>query len=574
MKRQKLIALIMALVLVVGMLAGCSGKTDDSTPKSDTSTDTPNSGGKTQDTAVGTAAGSGEAAKADTEVTEDKKAELIASHTDENGKTFITTSITDDPGSMFPQGSGSSKPRQVVLDYVFEGMFQIQGTGGELVPQLAEGYEVLEDGYTYRITLKDYVYDSEGNHFTANDVKYVLDVVAREYNLAYANYLDAVNVQSEYVVDLVYNTKMYNYIVNSLIAQMWTQAAYEASPDQMTTTPVGTGPYVLTSWTSGAELVFEARDDYWETDKSKIVRNSYANVDKIISKVIKDSAQRVIALESGELDMCTGVSATDLAFFTDNENYNVFNALQDQVVSIFFNCSENSPLQDVNIRQAIAYAIDAEGVLNGVDQGNGVVCKTAFCHIFPDFDEKWNDEDYYGYDPDKATELLKEAGYDANNRLSIKIMFENNDRLANVATVIQGYLLNVNVDLEIFPCDGALFNTYKLDNTQSDLLMATCGSSTFGSSSLIGNLRSIAPDKTLIGIQEDTLWEKITIMAENAYEDWSYAHDLHYYVKDNCYLYCLYSPINFIVTSPVVTGLILNAKGMDSPNCCTFIWNE
>jgi hypothetical protein len=153
-------------------------------------------------------------------------------------------------------------------------------------------------------------------------------------------------------------------------------------------------------------------------------------------------------------------------------------------------------------------------------------------------------------------------------------MFENNDRLAAVAQVVQGYLMEIGVNIEIFPCDGALFATYRFDNTKADLLLFTAGSSTFGSSGLIGNLNAIAPDKTLIGIKDDVLMEKIGLMAENAYTDWSYAHDLHYYVKDNAYIYCLYQPVNFTVTTNVVTGFVLNQKGKDSPNCCTYIWNK
>ncbi len=564
MKLSKRLALFLAFIMLFSIMAGC-GKTPVSPVNSPVNSSSPSS----------QTVGSDKAAEVDvSNLDEAKIKELIASHTDANGKSFVSVAITDDPGSMLPQGSGSSKPRMVVLEGIFEGLFCIQGTGGELAPVLAEGYEILADGLTYRIKLKDYVYDSQGNHFTANDVYFAMEKVAREqYKVASTNYVKEVKVVDDYTVDIVFNSKMSNYIINTLIMFLFTQKSYEASTDGMITTPVGTGPYKLTKWVSGSEMVFEARDDYWEKDKSKIKRNSLYNVDKIIYKVIKDAAQRVIALEAKEVDICTGISATDLGNFNNNPDYNVFNSLQDQVVSLAFNSSENSKLQDVKIRQAIAYAIDKQGVVDGVDQGNGKVCYTAFCDIFPDFDKKWESEDYYNFNVEKAKTLLKEAGV-AEGSLKIKIMFENNDRLANVAQVIQGYLMNVGIELEIFPCDGALFNTYKLDNTKSDILMFSAGSSTYGSSSLIGNLNSRAADKTLIGIKEDVLWDKITKMAENAYTDWSYAHDLHYYVKDNCYLISLYAPINFTVTSKVVTGLVLNQKGMDSPNCSTYIWNK
>ncbi len=545
-------------------LAGCAGDDAGTTD-----------GGTTNEAATGevTADSSAHTLADISDLSEDDIKALIDSHTDADGNTFVTASITDDPGSMNPYGSGSSKPRMVVMEGIFEGLYCIQGTGGELKPVLADGdYQVSDDGLTYTIKLKDYVHDQNGNAFTADDVYFTLETVARtEYSNKNMNYVDKVEVLGDYEIAITFNTPALNRVISTLIAYLFTQKSYEASADGMITTPVGTGPYAMTDWVSGSTLDYLYTKDYWETDESKIVRNSYHNVDRIIYKVIKDAAQRVIGLESGELDMSTGVSATDLGNFEGNGDYNIFSSLQDQVVSIFFNSSENSPCQDIKVRQAIAYAIDAQGVIDGVDQGNGKMCKAGWCDIFPDFDPKWNEEDYYDYNIEKAKELLAEAGV---SNLKIKIMFENNDRLASVAQVVQGYLAEVGIELEIFPCDGALFNTYKLDNTQSDLLMATCGSSTFGSSSFVGNLRASGPDKSLIGITDEELVKKIDDMTVNAYTDWSYAHDLHYYVKDNCYLYVLYAPINFTVTSRVVTGFILNQKGMDSPNCCTYLWNK
>lgn len=498
--------------------------------------------------------------------------QLIASHTDKAGKTFVTVALEDDPGSMNPYGSGASKPRQVVLEGIFEEMLCIQGTGGELKPVLAESYTVSKDGLTYTIKLKNYVYDAKGNHFTANDVKFVLETVAKgEYKWASMNRVKAVDVLDPYTVQITFDSKNQKYIVDILIAYLFTEKSYKSSKDGMITTPVGTGPYALTSWTSGTEMIFETHGKYWEKNPAKIYRNSYANVDKIIYKVIKDSAQRVIALEAKTVDMCTGVAFTDLGSFKKADTYAIFKTLQDQVVSIAFNCSKNSPCRDLNVRKAIAYAIDNQGVMDGVDQGNGELCYTAFASIFPDYDKKWEKEDYYNYSPEKAKALLKGSAYDGRE---LTIMFENNDRLASVAQVIQAYLLEVGVKVKIFPCDGALFRTYRFDNTKADLLMFTAGSSTFGSSSLISNLNAVAPNTTLIGIKEDTLMQKMNLMGENAYIDWKYAHDLHYYVKDNVYIYSLYAPYNFTVTSRVVTNFILNQKGKDSPNCCTYIWNK
>jgi len=498
--------------------------------------------------------------------------QLIASHTDKAGKTFVTVALEDDPGSMNPYGSGASKPRQVVLEGLYEGMLSIQGTGGELKPVLADSYTVSKDGLTYTIKIKNYIYDSKGNQFTANDVKFVLETVAKgEYKWASMNRVKAVTVLDPYTVQIVFDSKNAKYIVDIMIAYMFTEKSYKSSKDGMITTPVGNGPYALASWTSGTEMIFETYGKYWEKNPAKIYRNSYANVDKIIYKVIKDSAQRVIALEAKTVDMCTGVAFTDLGAFKNADTYSIFKTLQDQVVSIAFNCSTNSPAQDLNVRKAIAYAIDNQGVLDGVDQGNGQLCYTAFASVFPDYDKKWESEDYYNYNPEKAKALLKGSAYKGQE---LTIMFENNDRLAAVAQVIQAYLSEVGVKVKIFPCDGALFRTYRFDNTKADLIMFTAGSSTFGSSSLIGNLNAVAANATLIGIKEDTLMKKMNTMGENAYSDWSFAHDLHYYIKDNVYIYSLYAPYNFTVTSRIVTNFILNQKGKDSPNCCSYIWNK
>jgi ABC-type transport system substrate-binding protein len=531
-------------------------------------------GGATQTNSKPADSGSaavGQGGSAQPALSKEEADKLIASHTDGKGKTFVSVALEDDPGSMNPYGSGASKPRQVILEGIYEGLLCIQGTGGEFKPVLAESYTVSPDGLTYTFKIKNYIYDSKGNQFTAKDVKFVLEKVARdEYKWASMNQVKSINVLDDYTVQVTFKTKNQKYIVDILIAYLFTEKSYKESPDKMITTPVGTGPYALASWTSGNEMVFETYGKYWEKDPSKIYRNSLANVDKIIYKIIKDSAQRVIALEAKNVDICTGVAFTDIKAF-QKKDYSIFKNLQDQVVSIAFNSSANSPCQDLNVRKAIAYAIDAKGVMDGVDQGNGIVCHTAFANIFPDYDKKWESEDYYSFNPQKAKDLLKGSKYDGRE---LTIMFEYNDRLASVAQVVQAYLLEAGIKVKIFPCDGALFRTYRFDNTKADLLMFTAGSSTFGSSSLIGNLNAVAANQTLIGIKEDVLMQKMNVMAENAYKDWSYAHDLHYYVKDNVYIYSLYAPYNFTVASRVVKDFVLNQKGKDSPNCSAYIWNK
>lgn len=95
-----------------------------------------------------------------------------------------------------------------------------------------------------------------------------------------------------------------------------TKAAYEASSDQMATTPVGTTAYVLTDYIPGSEYAFEKADSYWQSEDN-FTDYQYANVDRIEYYYIPEDSQLAIALESNTVDMVNGLSYTESQRFVD-----------------------------------------------------------------------------------------------------------------------------------------------------------------------------------------------------------------------------------------------------------------
>ena len=562
---KKLVAVILTAVMAVGLLAGC-GSQGGTSAETEAKQAVETTKGVVEEVVVEATSG---IAEVEVDIEQEELDKLIAEHTTDDGRTFVTFAIADDPGTMFPQGSGNIQARNVVMEGVFEGLFQYQGTGGEMKPVLAESYEMIDngEGWTFRVKLKDYVYDSEGNHFTANDVKFVLDDMVKEYNAYYGKKITGVTVIDEFTAEIAFNSYKANDYSTAITTYLYTQAAYEASPDKMITTPVGTGPYKLTEWTSGSTLTVEKRDDYWESDESKIVRNSYSNVDIINFKVIKDSAQQLIALEKGEIDACAQLPVIELDRFAESGDYNIFTNLADTVVTLGFNPDpSNSACSDINVRKAVCLGFDAQGVVDAVEYGKGEVTCCTFIDIFQDYDSKWESEEYFPYDVAAAKQALADAGY--ADGITLRLLYENSEKLNNVAQILQSYLSEIGITLELLPTESSLYTTYSRDFTQFDVTLATSGSSTFGSFGSINRM-----DDTFCQFVEG-LSDMTYNASKYAYSDWSYCSELHYEIKDNYYMYGIYAPLNYNVTTKIIKGFVLTQKGSLSPNCCEYIWND
>jgi peptide/nickel transport system substrate-binding protein len=173
--------------------------------------------------------------------------------------------------------------------------------------------------------------------------------------------------------------------------------------------PVGTGPFMFKSWTRGDKLVLTRFDGYWgkDSDKPTEFNGKGAHLDQLIFKPISDNAARLQALQTGEVNGYDLVEPQDIPTIQGDSNLQLLDRPPFNVAYVGFNLSIK-PTDDPKVREAIAYGLDRQGVVDSFYGGRAEVAKEF---MPPGLFGYADDVTEYTYDPDKAKQILQDAGY-------------------------------------------------------------------------------------------------------------------------------------------------------------------
>lgn len=483
----------------------------------------------------------------------------------------VRVGIDLDPGTLGPYESNNTGRKQTLYE-VYETLAMYQGRGGEIKGVLAKDwYE--ESDKVYIVELYDYIIDTNGNKITADDVIFSFDEGMQTYK-RYLKYIESIEKVDEYTVRITVNSDDIGTIEH-ILCQCWVvdQDSYTGSPDKMATEPIGTGPYKVVEHVEGSKVIMQAKEDYWQTDKSLRVDYQHQNVRTIEFIVIPEATQQAIALETGTVDIVNGMSYAEASRFMNNENYNVSTVTDHNTRVLYMNCNEASIMSDIRVRQAFLCAFDSQGLVDGALDGQGDVAYAYGNGAYPDIDPAWDDGDYYEYNPEKAKELLKEAGYE--NGCTVRLLIDTKEQHGKVATIMQSYLAQVGITLEILQYEETLVKTYNHDFTMFDVYFAYGGAPDYiviGWHSQLSD--SIYEDGlNYCGINDPTCQSLLeTALNKNTHNEQSMTA-LYNYMTDNAYVYGIYNPYTFAAANKT----IVTAKGTHDnwlmPGCCTYVWN-
>lgn len=277
---------------------------------------------------------------------------------------------------------------------------------GTLSPMLATEWEYDEALTTLTMDLRTDVTFSDGEKFTPEVVKANLEGfnAANGRQAAQTAALTSVTVVDEDTVDITLSTPdpAFEYYLSQAAGLMGSPEAL--GTDEIAAAPVGSGPYVMDAKASvvGSQYTFTARDDYWNKDLQKF--------DSIVFKVLTDVTARTNAIVSGQVD-ATLVDARSAAqvegagrTLSDNQvDWSGF-LLQDRDGKL------NPAIGELKVRQAINHALDRKSILKELQLGYGTVTNQVFGPESGAYVEELDET--YPYDPEKAKELLAEAGYE------------------------------------------------------------------------------------------------------------------------------------------------------------------
>ena len=454
----------LAAMLIVGSLAGCGSSSGASTSGSDTADASSTSGAA--------------------EASSDSSA---AASTSASASKNLTMVISSDVGELSPYG-GDSGGRHHTFKMLYDGLCTTSGfdaTVEELEGQIAKSWE-MPDSKTINVEIYDYVHDNQGNAIKASDVAFSYQAcIEAGTNDRVRSYIDNIEVTGDYTLIIHMASTAVGaakWVLTSvpIINQSWYENASDADK---TTNPATTGAYNLVGSVAGSHTTLQKNEDYWQTDESLRSFQDAQTFDTITMNVVTEPAMRVIALQNGEADFVQNVPSNEISSFVGDDGvtaldgwsaYPIWNG-RNQV--IMFNNDNSAFADNQTLRQAVLYGIDFEAVRRGYGytESSGSVCHDFAPDAAAGFNEEWTSEDYYGYDPDKAKELLTEAGYENGGGLTLRLLYQNSTSATAGLTVLQANLADLGITVELDPADQSLFNSYKYDDTKWDIIVDSKG---------------------------------------------------------------------------------------------------
>lgn len=370
---RKILSLLVAATLLVAVLCGCGdGKSETEEPTQGEDASAP---------------GASTGTRADTN-------EIVVG---------IAQDLDD---SLDPHMMTAAGTREVLFN-VFEGLVK-PDTDGNLIPAVAESYDISETGDEFTFTLREGVKFHDGSLVTVGDIVYSVSRAAGLDTgtalVAALSIISSVEAVDEKIV--VVRTSEPNI---ELIAYMASAQIIPEGNDPASS-PIGTGPFSFSSRIAQDSIVLERFDDYWG-DK--------AYLSKVTFRIIENSDSLVMALKSGAIDLCAHLTSSQADQLDD---FTILEGTMNLVQALYLN-NDAGPLSDVRVRQAISYAINPQEVMDFIAHGRGTAIGS---HMYPAFGKYFMEEltDYYAYDLDTAKRLLAEAGYE--NGLSLEITVPGN----------------------------------------------------------------------------------------------------------------------------------------------------
>ncbi len=407
---KKLVSALLAGVMCASLLTACGGS----------SSNTPDAGG---------AASSG-----------------AGTESSQGGSSMIHIGIKADLTSLNPHNHNDTISAYATR-HIYNNLVKLT-PDNTFVGNLAESWE-FKDDVTVEFTLKEGIKFHNGETLTAEDVKFSLERQKESPKVGHlVSMIDSVEVVDDTHFIIHMNTPS-NALISSLnhsgcaiFCKSYVEGL-DAEGKTLESAPMGCGPYKFEDWTPGASFTLVKFDDYFDPETA-------AKNDGLVFKVIPEESARTIALETGELDMVIALNTTDANRIRDNAELALDECDSTHVEYLALNV-QKAPLDNKLVRQALNYAIKKDDIVIAAIDGEGdpfhnYIGKAAIGY----YDTAVN----YEYNPQKAKELLAEAGYADGFTINCYLATEIR---ARIATIIQANLAEIGVTMNIEQMESSTF---------------------------------------------------------------------------------------------------------------------
>ncbi len=425
---------------------------------------------------------------------DDTKAPADGSDTEQNGNNEATEDQGEEQVLIYARGGDS-----VSLDYasvtdgessrvtvqIFETLVQFDEDSFEFSEGLATDWSWDEDGLRFVFQLREGVQFHDGTDFNAEAVKLNFERWAdpdheyafRDEGYTYSVYgmqfggfkgddshvIEEINVLGDHEIEFVLNRPLGSFMQNMGMSYfaITSPAAFEKYGSEINENPVGTGPFKFVRWQRDDSIILEKNENYW--------MEGYPKLDRVIFQVIPDNSARFTALRSGQIDIMDGLNPDDIPTVEGDPSLQMFERATNNIGYLGFQ-TEQYPFDNVLVRRAINHAVNKEALIGALYAGMAQPAKNA---VPPGY-LGYNDEiQEYEYNPEKARELLAEAGYADGFEFDLWTMPVARPYMPNperAAEALQADLRDVGLTANIVTMEWATY-LEKTEQGEQDIFM-------------------------------------------------------------------------------------------------------
>lgn len=342
---------------------------------------------------------------------------------------------------------------------MYQGLFY-EGATGEAIPLLAESYDISDDGLVYTVKLRDGVKFHTGQDMTAEDVAYSYNYIRDAENgspgagdFAIIESVEAIDPSTVRFTLSSPNASLPMTLGNKYGAVV--PAGYfddENARNRMNAESVGTGPFRLVEFNPNSNLVVEKFEDYWE--------DGAPYLDEINFSFLPNSASMLVALKNDRIDLVKLERPQDVQQVESVEGLEIerWPSLNQKPIDLG---SEQKPLDDVRVRQAIALAVDREEIKNAAVGDYGEVIGTMVAGMQDTWGVPMDQLPNMSRDVEKAKALLAEAGHPDGFDLKLTII-NGYDWMDPAAVTLKEQLADIGINLSIERVDlGVWINNFR-----------------------------------------------------------------------------------------------------------------
>lgn len=402
---KKLISLLLVIMMVAAIVVGCS---QPEAPSTDAPAADQQQGGSS-------------------EAEQPSEAEVVY-------KDRIRVGINAEPATVQTPSKSTSAMCQMISRSTHSTLIDMDLDTKEITGDLAESWAPNEDGTVWTFKLKQGILFSNGEELTAEDVKFTLEERVKNGALsAMVKCIEVVNVIDPYTVEIVLNGAVQDilYTLSGPPASIVCKKAVEAEGDLGE--QYGTGAYDIAEYVQGEYVLLTRNEDYFGVKP---------NTKELEFAIYLEDSTRLVALETGELDVCFSPANSDTPFVEENEDLELISITGNNIYYIGFN-TQTEPFNNEKIRQAIACAVNKEDGIAVAFEGFADVATSVMVPTMPLYTEV----SVYEQDLEKAKQLMAEAGY-PDGGLKVTMWVDRADEEA-LGVVFMEPLKEIGIELEV-----------------------------------------------------------------------------------------------------------------------------